>query len=65
MNDDFAKMFAAWMEQGQKMASAFMPGMENVDAKAFEKFFPPMPKELTAALKGYSLLSHFFSPVFT
>ena len=46
MTEDFAKMFSAWMEQGQKMASAFMPGMENIDAKAFEKFFPPMPKEL-------------------
>ena len=46
MTEDFAKMFAAMMEQGQKMASAFMPGMENVDAKAFEKFFPAMPKEL-------------------
>ena len=46
MTEDFAKMFAAMMEQGQKMANAFMPGMENIDAKAFEKFFPPMPKEL-------------------
>ena len=27
MTEDFAKMFAAMMEQGQKMASAFMPGM--------------------------------------
>jgi 4-carboxymuconolactone decarboxylase len=46
MTDDLGKMFATWMEQGQKMASAFMPGMENVDAKAFQKLFPPMPKEL-------------------
>jgi 4-carboxymuconolactone decarboxylase len=46
MTEDFAKMFAAWMEQGQKMASAFMPGMETFDAKAMEKFFPAMPKEL-------------------
>ena len=46
MTDDFAKMFSAWMEQGQKMASAFMPGMETFDAKAMEKFFPAMPKEL-------------------
>ena len=46
MTDDFAKMFAAMMEQGQKMAQAFMPGMENFDAKAMEKFFPAMPKEL-------------------
>ena len=46
MTDDFAKMFSAWMEQGQKMAQAFMPGMENFDAKAMEKFVPAMPKEL-------------------
>ena len=46
MTDDFAKMFSAWMEQGQKMASALMPGMETFDAKAMEKFFPAMPKEL-------------------
>ncbi|WP_135450665.1 MULTISPECIES: carboxymuconolactone decarboxylase family protein [Tabrizicola] len=46
MTDDFAKMFAAWMEQGQKMAQAFMPGMENFDPKSFEKFFPAMPREL-------------------
>ena len=37
-DDDFAKMFAAMMEQGQKMAKAFAPAMENVDVKAFEKF---------------------------
>ena len=46
MTDDFARMFAAMMEQGQKMASSFSPGMANVDAKGFEKFFPAMPKEL-------------------
>jgi 4-carboxymuconolactone decarboxylase len=46
MTDDLAKMFAAWMEQGQKMAQAFSPRMENFDAKAMEKFFPTMPKEL-------------------
>ena len=46
MTEDFAKMFSAWMEQGQKMASAFMPGMENFDPKSLEKFFPAMPKEL-------------------
>ena len=46
MTDDFAKLFASWMEQGQKMANAFMPGMEGFDPKAMEKFFPAMPKEL-------------------
>ena len=39
-------MFAAMMEQGQKMAQAFAPAMETVDVKAFEKLFPAMPKEL-------------------
>lgn len=46
MTDDLAKMFAAWMEQGQKMAQAFSPRMDNFDPKAMEKFFPTMPKEL-------------------
>ncbi len=46
MTEDFTKMFAAMMEQGQKMAQAFAPTMENVDVKAFEKMFPAMPKEL-------------------
>lgn len=46
MTEDFTKMIAAMMEQGQKMAQAFMPGMENLDTKAFEKFFPAMPPEL-------------------
>jgi 4-carboxymuconolactone decarboxylase len=46
MTDDFARMFSAWMEQGQKMAQAFLPGMEAFDAKAMERFFPAMPKDL-------------------
>jgi 4-carboxymuconolactone decarboxylase len=46
VTDDLAKMFAGWMEQGQKMASAFMPGMESFDPKAMERFFPAMPKDL-------------------
>jgi 4-carboxymuconolactone decarboxylase len=46
MTEDFTKMFAGWMEQGQKMAQAFAPAMENVEVKAFEKLFPAMPKEL-------------------
>ncbi len=46
MTDDFAKMFASMMEQGQQMARAFAPALETVDVKAFEKFFPAMPKEV-------------------
>ncbi len=46
MTDNFTKIFAAMMEQGQKMAKAFAPGLENVDVKAWEKMFPTMPKEI-------------------
>ena len=46
MNEAYTKMLQQMVEQGQKMASAFMPGMETIDPKAFEKMFPAMPKEL-------------------
>ena len=46
MTEDFTKIFAAMMAQGQEMAKAFAPGLENFDAKAFEKMFPAMPKEM-------------------
>ena len=46
MTDEFAKIFASMMAQGQEMAKAFAPGLETFDAKAFEKMFPAMPKDL-------------------
>ncbi len=46
MTDDFTKIFASMLEQGQKMAKALTPGMENLDVKAFENLFPAMPKDL-------------------
>ncbi|TGD42200.1 carboxymuconolactone decarboxylase family protein [Pseudotabrizicola sediminis] len=46
MTEAYTKMLQQMMEQGQKMASAFMPGMDTIDPKAFEKLFPAMPKEL-------------------
>jgi 4-carboxymuconolactone decarboxylase len=49
MTDDFTKMFAGWMAQGQEMAKAFVPSM---DAKAFEALFPAMPKEMLEAWFG-------------
>ena len=52
MTEDFTKMFAAMMAQGQEMAKAFTPSFEGVDAKAFEKFFPAMPKDLLEAWFG-------------
>ena len=52
MTDDFTKMFAAWMAQGQEMAKAFAPAMERIDVKAFEKMFPAMPKDMLEAWFG-------------
>ncbi len=46
MTDDFARMFATMLAQGQDMAKAFAPAMESFDVRAFEKMFPAMPKEL-------------------
>ena len=52
MTEDFTKMFAAMLAQGQEMTKAFMPGFEGVDVKAFEKLFPAMPKEVLEAWFG-------------
>ena len=52
MTDDLAKFFQQMMEQGQKMAAAFNPALENLDMKAFEKLFPAMPKEMLEAWFG-------------
>ena len=52
MTDSFTQIFKQMMEQGQKMASAFAPGLEGVDVKAFEKLFPAMPKEMLEAFFG-------------
>ena len=52
MSDDFTKMFAQMMEQGQKMAAAFVPGVDGMDASAFEKLFPAMPREMLEAFFG-------------
>ena len=52
MTEDFTKMFAAMLAQGQEMAKAFTPSFEGVDVKAFEKFFPAMPKDMLDAWFG-------------
>ena len=52
MTQDFTKMFATMLAQGQEMAKAFTPGFEGVDVKAFEKLFPAMPKEMLEAWFG-------------
>jgi 4-carboxymuconolactone decarboxylase len=52
MTDDFTKMFAGWLAQGQEMAKAFAPAMDGIDVKAFEKMFPAMPKDMLEAWFG-------------
>ena len=52
MTEDFAAMWKKMMEQGQDMARAFTPGFAGVDPKAFEKFFPAMPKDMLEAFFG-------------
>ncbi|NUB43455.1 carboxymuconolactone decarboxylase family protein [Fertoebacter nigrum] len=46
MNDEFTRMFKAMMEQGQEMARAFNPALENFQVKGFEKMFPTMSKDM-------------------
>jgi len=56
MTEDFAKFFHSMMESGQQMARAFAGGIGGggigADPKAFEKFFPAMPKEMIEAFFG-------------
>ena len=52
MTQDFTRLFAQMMEQGQQMAKAFAPVLEGGDAKAFEKMFPAMPRDLLETFFG-------------
>jgi len=52
MTEDFAAMWKKMMEQGQDMARAFTPTFTGADPKAFEKFFPAMPKDMLEAFFG-------------
>lgn len=51
MTEDFAKFFQTMMESGQTMARAFTSG-GGIDAKAIEKMFPAMPKEMLEMFFG-------------
>jgi 4-carboxymuconolactone decarboxylase len=46
MTDAFTKMFQQMMDQGQEMARAFQPAMENIPVNGFEKLFPTMSKDM-------------------
>ncbi|MDF2140032.1 carboxymuconolactone decarboxylase family protein [Paenirhodobacter sp. CAU 1674] len=46
MTEEFQKLFATMMEQGQEMARMFNPGLESFNPSAFEKLFPTMSKDM-------------------
>ncbi len=50
--NDFSKLFETMMEQGQQMARAFNPALENFQASGFEKMMPTMPKEFMDMVWG-------------
>ena len=49
---DFTKLFEQMMEQGQEMARALNPAMENFQAQGFEKMMPTMPKDFMEMIWG-------------
>ena len=46
MTAAFALLFQQMLQQGQDMARAFNPALEQVDTKAFEKLVPTMPADV-------------------
>ncbi len=46
MSDAFTKLFAQMLQQGQEMARAFNPALEDLDLRSFEKMMPVMPAEM-------------------
>jgi len=49
---DFAKTYAAMMEQGASMLRAMNPGVTEFTPQGFDKLFPTMPKDWLEALFG-------------
>ncbi|SPH17340.1 hypothetical protein DEA8626_00858 [Defluviimonas aquaemixtae] len=46
MNDAFQKLLSQMMEQGQEMARAINPALENFKAADLDKMFPTMTKDM-------------------
>jgi 4-carboxymuconolactone decarboxylase len=49
---DFAKTYAAMMEQGAAMARAMNPALADFTPQGFDKLFPTMPKDWMEAVFG-------------
>jgi 4-carboxymuconolactone decarboxylase len=53
--DAWTKMMAQMLEQGQQMARAFNPALENFRVKGFEDLIPTMPREFMEMAFGRTL----------
>jgi len=52
MTPDFTKVFQQMMDQGQQMAKAWNPQMEEFQTPALDEWFPTMPKEALEMTMG-------------
>jgi len=52
---DLTQMWAEMLEQGQKMAKAFNPALENFTPQDFHKLWPTLPKEFMDVMWGNTL----------
>ncbi|MCK8465454.1 carboxymuconolactone decarboxylase family protein [Aliiroseovarius sp. S1339] len=50
--DDFSKLYAQMMEQGQEMLRNFNPALETFKPQGFDKMMPTMPKDMMDMMFG-------------
>ena len=50
--NDFSKMYAQMMEQGQEMLRNFNPALETFKPQGFDKLMPTMPKDMMDMMFG-------------
>ncbi|SEW10548.1 4-carboxymuconolactone decarboxylase [Aliiroseovarius sediminilitoris] len=50
--NDFSKLYAQMMEQGQEMLRNFNPALETFKPQGFDKMLPTMPKDMMDMMFG-------------
>ncbi|MHA6266750.1 carboxymuconolactone decarboxylase family protein [uncultured Aliiroseovarius sp.] len=50
--NDFSKLYAQMMEQGQEMLRNFNPALETFKPQGFDKMMPTMPKDMMDMMFG-------------
>ncbi|GHE93411.1 hypothetical protein GCM10016455_11980 [Aliiroseovarius zhejiangensis] len=50
--NDFSKLYAQMMEQGQEMLRNFNPALETFKPQGFDKLLPTMPKDMMDMMFG-------------